>query len=44
MAVPTFDSQESIEGPPALAETVLYMSRTLAESALFIASTVLSND
>jgi hypothetical protein len=41
---PTFDSQESIVGPPALFRMVFYMSRSLAESGLLIASTVLSND
>jgi hypothetical protein len=41
-AFPTFDSQEGIVGPPALAKPVSYMSKSLAKIALLIASTVLS--
>jgi hypothetical protein len=43
-ASPTFDFQESIVGPPALAKTVSHMSKRRPESTLSIASTVLSND
>jgi hypothetical protein len=41
---PTFDSRESVVGPPAFARTVFYMCRRSGESALSIGSTVLSND
>jgi hypothetical protein len=40
----SFDSQRSAVGPQRLANTVRYMSERLAESALLIAATVLSND
>jgi hypothetical protein len=39
-----FDSQGSIVGPPVLATIDVYMSERRAESAVLIASTVLSND
>jgi hypothetical protein len=39
-----FDSQGSVVGPLGLVKMVFYMSRRLAESALLIGSTVLSND
>jgi hypothetical protein len=42
--LPPFDFQQSIVGPPAHDKTLSYMSRRLAESALWIASTVLSNE
>jgi hypothetical protein len=41
---PPFDFRGSVVGPPAHAKTVSYMSERLAESALLIAATVLSND
>jgi hypothetical protein len=39
-----FDSQGSVVGPQGLDMMVFYMSRNLAESALLLGSTVLSND
>jgi hypothetical protein len=39
-----FDCQGSVVGPPALAKIMFYMHRRLAESAVLIGSTVLSND
>jgi hypothetical protein len=39
-----FDSQGSVIGPLALARTVFYMPRGLAEGGVLIAATVLSND
>jgi hypothetical protein len=41
---PPFDSRGSVVGPPVLATMVFYMFERRAESALLIASTVLSND
>jgi hypothetical protein len=41
---PPVDHQGSVVGPPGLARMVFYMSRNLAESAVLIGSTVLSND
>jgi hypothetical protein len=39
-----FNSRRSVVGPPALAETLYYMSKRLSESGLLIASTLRSND
>jgi hypothetical protein len=41
---PTFDSRGSVVGPQGLTKMVSYMFERLAESALLIAATVLSND
>jgi hypothetical protein len=43
-ASPPLDFQRSVVEPPAHAKTASHMSRRLAESAVLIGSTVLSND